>query len=62
MGLMTSAEHAKTAALLGACTKEEQLLLFILVGKDNKPIKIHHHVKYQYGKACSSLAAGGQLQ
>jgi hypothetical protein len=55
VGLMTSAEHPKTAALLGACTKDEQVLLLVLVGDSNKPIKIHHRMKFQYDKACLSL-------
>jgi hypothetical protein len=53
---MMSAERAEMAAVLEACTKEEQhSVIHFLVSKGNKPIEIHHHMKLQYGEAFLSL-------
>jgi hypothetical protein len=56
---MMSAEHAKMVALLEASMKEEQRsVIRFLVSKGNKPIKIHRHMKLQYGKECSRCKNG----
>jgi hypothetical protein len=47
---MTSAGRAKMAAVLEGCTKEEQRsVICFLASASNKPIKIHHCLKLQYG-------------
>jgi hypothetical protein len=51
-GFMTSVQ----SALLEECMKEKQCsVICFLVGKDNKPIKIHCCLKLKYGKVCLSL-------
>lgn len=49
---MTSAVHAKMAALFKICRKAEQRSsVHFLVSMSNKPIEIHRHMKLQYSEA-----------
>jgi hypothetical protein len=55
-GFTMSVERAKMTALLEECMKDKQCsVICFLVGKDNKPIKIHCCIKLQYGNVCLSL-------